>query len=135
MGKIIAKDPKRAAAHIYAELTARYPQGVFEAFLHAKGDLHEWHETGALSTLMPRIIRFCAEFPEAVIQFDPEHPYGIVSVITCDCSEVDASPCAEKCKGPKEHPKAFLRLVNDGLHDVVVGSRAVTPPDETKPAV
>lgn len=130
MRRTLAKDPKLAAEHIYAELRARYPHGVFEAFLHAKGDKHEWHETGSLDKLMPRVIRFCAEFPEAAIHYNPDHPYGIVSVITCDCSEVNVSPCAEKCKGPKEHPRAFLRLVSDGSHDVLVGSRSVTPARE-----
>lgn len=121
MGKALVNEPKLASEHIYQDLSARYPEGIFELFLHARGYVHEWHETGSLASVMPRLIKFCSEFPGAVVQYNPTHRYGIVSVITCDCSKSESNPCAEKCKDPKEHPRAFLRLVKNSSGDILVG--------------
>lgn len=126
MSKELAKNPKITAAHIFRELIAQYPEGVFELFLHIKGEGRVRRKTGSLETLMPHFIRFCEEFPEAVAEYNPENLHGIVSVITCDCSEIESCPCIEKCKTHSEIPRIFLRLLKNGPSDVNVDSDSLT---------
>ena len=116
----LTADTCEGARETCSQLALRCPEGTFELFLRTKGGHEEWHQKGPLKALEQHFVKFCGDFPGGAVEFDPSSPYGVVGVITCDCSEVPGG-CTHKCKSADEHPRALLRLCHDGTREILVG--------------
>lgn len=105
---------------IVDEVARVYPLGEFELHLHSRGGGAGQCQKGGAVGMLAKLNEFCTQFPGALVRYTPNHPYGIISDIVCDCDGIQTT-CPTKCRGMADRPRAFLLLIHDGVQAVVLG--------------
>lgn len=111
------------------DLLERFPGATVELFLHTQDGEHPECVRGGLSLALSRLSDFCRAFPRVLVRYQPEHPYGMISTIMCDCV-TPPEACPHRCQSGRERPWALLTLVHLGEAEVHAGSRWVAPHDD-----
>lgn len=118
--------PKQVLSRIASDLCGRYPEAYAEIFLlRRRNSLPQAHK-GELTDVLPPFVRFCNEFFNIQVVYQPLHPYGMVCRVTCYC-QMQYSPCRTRCLTTEERPNAMVLLTRTHGKAVALGSRKNPP--------
>ncbi len=105
---------------IAEQLLWHFPDAEAELFLDPRGEFHPKEHRGDLSKLLPLFTRFCSEMPRAWVNYEPDHPYGIVSKVVGHCSCPNGQ-CKTICRRYDERPHAILTITRIGKKEILLG--------------
>jgi hypothetical protein len=113
-------DMTGAARWIAEQLLWHFPDAEAELFLDPRGPFHPMKHRGPLKDVLPFFTDFCSKMPRAWVNYQPDHPYGIVSKIVghCNCPN---GQCKHFCARYDERPHAMLTITRIGKNDILLG--------------
>lgn len=105
------------AAMVEMDLKRRFPQARCELFVRNKGGGRDQYWTGNFGAVLQCLETVCASCTGLCVRYNPDHPYGMVCMVTCDCPRPE-----RMCLELNQRPRAMMVLVHDGNRDVLVGN-------------
>lgn len=113
-------NPGNVARRIARELSEKYPDAQVDFYVDPQG-LNKPHlRRGPIAQILPVFVKLCESVPRAWMQYEPDHPYGLVIKLVAHCG-CPSESCSRMCQRYRERPKAFLTLTKVGSEEVLVG--------------
>lgn len=110
---------------IASDLLSRFSDAQAELFLKLCDSEKVQQFNAPLKDVLPIFEYFCGCYSGALVRYEPDHPYGIVSTVWCQCK-----PSEEAEKNDRtldQRCRAMLVLTRVGIQEVLVGSSTLKP--------
>jgi hypothetical protein len=112
---------KEFAGQVCSDLGRRFPKAKMELYFQDSAGGRQTSWSGSLGDALACFKRHCGACTGALVQYNPNHVYGMVFLAICACDAPRAG-----CVRPESRLRILMTISHDGEHDVLLG-RKVAP--------